>query len=473
MHPALLPHTGNGRTISQPAESDDESDAESCIDSEADSDKESVASVLVVSSQQVARAEPLMPIHEALGSQANPWSVEEVADPGRAAITIDLTEAEANAQFHAVMEEESISDMDNDSVVSNDEVDSPRYSSDSSSDSDASADSEDRIDEHTGLIYFGEGEEEDNDEDYVVDEEHDEAFEQDDHIPRFTSQSPQYAPSSPTYTAPPPYKPLPHNFFGQRQEENDVSSMRNNTNNNSEYSYAYSPPPQFQSMNTPAYMDGPFMNPSVGFRDLKPYPNVGISGEQFDVQDLEADIGRHQPWLTPLAQPQPGVQLGESPAMGAFSLPNQLNVQAAPLREPVTSIQQALPSLTTSTRDMIKNDMSIDSLINPPSERTTLVAGKKRRAEEMDDGEVTNDAAIDSSAIAESSQEAVKPTEPVGQSDVISSTKDVTISSRVIAKPVSKRRKLAYGIKCAALGSVIGVVGTFATMMSLPDSIFQ
>jgi hypothetical protein len=470
--------SSNGLTISYPAESD-ESDAESCVDSDAESDKESVSSVVIISSQPAAPANPLPSIKEALGSQANPWTVEEIAEAVHSTITIDLTDAEAGTsnpvdspmsplKFTAILDE-AVSDSDQDSIVSCDDVASPMYS-DSSSDSDASADSDDQDqedEEEEEAAYFNDEEQQ---EEYDVDEELDEALEAEgeSHI-RYASQSPRYTPNSPAYTAPSQFKPFVHDLFGPRHDENDTQSMPNKPNN-PDHTFAYSPSPQFHGMNTTSYLDGPFMN------SPKPFPqhsNVGISDEHSADQDQEpADIwNHHQSWLV---HPTPPLNVAQSSAPPfCFGMPMQYTEPPMPPKNSMMPhMQQPVPtpSITTSTRDMIKNDMSIDSLIHPSAENSTSTPSKKRSAEEMEEDEAIGDLAVDETS-APVVSELGPSSKPLEQSDTTNESSDAAKASRVIAQPVSKKRK--YNIGGVALGTVIGMVGTFATMMSLPDRIFQ
>jgi hypothetical protein len=474
-----------GRTFSQPAESD-ESDAGSDIDSEAESDKESVSSVLVISSGPAAATAPAP---EVLGSQANPWMLEEVTEIIAPTVTIDLTDAEVAPEMplppvvYPIVEDE-LSGSDHGSVVSDDEAISINYSG-SSSESEASENSEDQEDED-------EEEEEDEAEDiddfledecdYDVDNDLEEAVEADvDNDIQYPSESPRYTPNSPAYAAPPQYKPLSQplsqDFFGQRQDETDAQSIRNN----SEHSYtAYSPPLQFNSLSSSSYLDGPFMNGTNtlpnGLRGFKPFDplheNVGIPDERYVVGDEEhTDMWNVQGWaMQPPAPVAPWYE--QSAAARDTNVPITVNNAVQPATCVTTSTREIIMQTGPQAKSSNKNDMSIYSLINPPAEKSTGNAGKKRKAEELDDDVESKDAVV-SNDVVPSVHDSEASTENTQEVESTSSSTEVANTSRVIAKPVSKKRKLAYGIRCAALGSVIGMVGTFATMMSLPDSIFQ
>jgi len=465
--------------MSCPEETED-SDSSSDLESEAESDKESTSSVQVVED----RFEPKTPGDNATvkpavtgvpGSQTNPWTLDEVV-PTTATIDLVGDEMEASnitpdeSPIRQVISAAAFEACDSDAEAVASDEDLMEMYSDSSSESEVAEDER----EDGEVDYPDEDEDEDEEED-EAENEYEPGY--DPEINEPLDILPGYAPSSPRYTPTSPISPrfscnlLPNDLPAVHVEESN--SGRSNPPPVGEYSPIPAPYSAFFG-----YGDGPFA-----------YGSNATSGKPLHTREpqhsyvralhahLEEDIANNEDFQAWYDFPPPAAAAA-TVSMPAYSFGPSQQQRASYL--PAKLTPRAPSAVTTSTLDMIgsnsrasnKNDMSIDNLINPPVDKAPT--SKKRKADELAD-EDENDSVLDphSNLPDQTTAPAQNSIETGLQERVTMDSAAVSKAPRAIAQPSTKRRKLAYGLSCAAMGTVFGMVGTFAALMSIPDGQFK
>ena len=280
--------------------------------------------------------------------------------------------------------------------------------------------------------------------------------------PGFSPTSPAYSPTAPIYS---PTSPIPNNstMAGRYHPTSPAYSPTS-----PKYTRATSP---VYSATSPAYVPNPpnVRNVATAGRskrsELTPQPPSPQLAAQ-DQDDWEPTAGY-------VSGPFAAIRAMSPFTSASFMSPDPFTSQAPEFLDAPLGFVYKNNSLTMSTRDMLdrektnKKNMSIDSLINPPS-----VAGAKRKADDIsdvdeEDEEVDEDLGQPAEIVEPTFEEAVpqhKPKETVV--DV------VEVVVKELPERPAKRQRTWASVASHLGAAAAGGVGTVALLAAFPQGYF-